>query len=494
MKIVLISMPDVAPVIMHESAFHMPNGGIASIGANLDPGHDAYIIDLVRKRGRVRRYLHRTLSKIRPDVVGLSTMTWQYPTCIKIARLLRRWMPKVHIVVGGYHPTLMYEEISRSEESRVLDFIVRGEGEETFRRLVNALAGKDRFEEVPGLSFKKNGVFVHNPAGELADLTRLKLPIRDRRRLTSGYHIMNFKAEVMETSRGCTRSCNFCSIRQMYGRSYRTYPVQRVLADLDDIYFHRKTRWVFVTDDNFVLDVDRAMAVCDAIARRGYRKLQLFVQADCVTMARNEKLVEAMAKAGFLSVFLGIESASRRNLAAAQKGDILDYSRQAVALCHRHGIMVVGGMIFGFPDDKEEDIAANYRFLKEVDADTIYCQILTPYPKTGIRRKLMDDGLVTNAEDYSRYNGMWANVKTHHLNDGQLQFLYWYHRETTMGWWTPSDRIRAQGPLWTGIWLYAMKPILKRILEGQQQRIGWQGRFRKELKRLVAMNRFPDLE
>ena len=240
--------------------------------------------------------------------------------------------------------------------------------------------------------------------------------------------------------------------------------------------------------------MDRAHEVCDAIARRGYRRLQLVVQADCVTMARNEKLVEAMAKAGFKSVFLGIESASRRNLAAAKKGDILDYSRRAVELCHRHGIMVVGGMIFGFPDDNEEDIVANYRFLKEVGTDSDYCQILTPYPKTGIRNLLMDEGLVTNAEDFSRYNGMWANVKTRHLNDGQLQFLYWYHRETTMGWWTPSDRIRAQGPFWTGIWIYAMKPLMKKILERQQDKIGWPGRFKKELKRLVQMNRFPDLE
>ncbi|MGD8367845.1 MAG: radical SAM protein [Desulfobacterales bacterium] len=494
MKIALISMPDVAPVIMHESAFHMPNCGIASIGANVDPGHSVYVVDLVRRRRHVRQYLQKTLAKIRPDVVGLSTMTWQYGTCVKIVRQLRRWLPNAKIALGGYHPTLMYEEIGQSEEGQMIDFLVRGEGEETFRRLVNALDGKDRLHEIPGLSFKDGGQFVHNPPGDLLDLSRVRLPIRDERRLTDGYHVMNFKCEVMETSRGCTRTCNFCSIRHMYGRSYRTYPIRRVLADLDDIYFGRRTRWVFVSDDNFVLDVERALKVCDAIARRGYPRLQLIVQADCVTMARNEHLVAAMARAGFRSVFLGMESASRRNLAAAKKGDIIDASRQAVENCHKHGIMVVAGMIFGFPDDEEQDIEANYRFLKEVDADTDYCQILTPYPKTGIRKVLMDEGLVTNAENYARYNGMWANVKTRHLNDGQLQFLVWYHRETTMGWWTPSARIRAQGPLWTGIWLYVMRPLMKKILDRKQQRIGWKGRFKNHLRRLVEMNRFPDLE
>ena len=107
MQIVLISMPDVAPVIMHESAFHMPSLGIASIGGNLDTRHDVYLIDLIRKRRQLRRYLTRTLLRIRPQVVGLSTMTWQYATCIKLIRLVRSLLPDVKIVLGGYHATLM---------------------------------------------------------------------------------------------------------------------------------------------------------------------------------------------------------------------------------------------------------------------------------------------------------------------------------------------------------------------------------------------------
>jgi len=90
MKIVLMSMPDVAAVIMHESAFHMPNNGIASIAANLDEGHQVNIIDLIRKRNRVRQYVTRTLLKIRPDVVGLSAMAWQYKTCTQLARLISK--------------------------------------------------------------------------------------------------------------------------------------------------------------------------------------------------------------------------------------------------------------------------------------------------------------------------------------------------------------------------------------------------------------------
>src|SRR5512139_209153 len=124
MKILLMSMPDAAAIIMHEAAFHMPNIGIASLGANVDDGHEVFIADLIRKRGRVRAFVSETLLKIRPDVVGLSAMAWQYKTCLKLARLVRRLLPAARIVIGGYHATLMYEEIASSEEAGVIDFIV----------------------------------------------------------------------------------------------------------------------------------------------------------------------------------------------------------------------------------------------------------------------------------------------------------------------------------------------------------------------------------
>ena len=493
MKIVLMSMPDVAPLILHEAAIHMPNLGIASVGGNIDAGHEVHLIDLIRKRRRVRAYLTRTLGRIRPDVVGLSTMTWQYDTCVKIIRLVKTLLPQVKIVIGGYHATLMYEEIAASPEAGRIDYIVRGEGEEAFRRLVNALDGRDRVADIPSLSHKQDGVFVHNERAEPADLSRLKLPMRDKRRLTWGYHLLNSKVEVMETSRGCTRSCNFCSIRHMYGKSFRTFPISRVLADLDDIYYKRKARWVFISDDNLVLAPKRVMALCDAIIERGYKGLTLVVQADCVSMSRNEEMVAKMARAGMRSIFLGIENVSQKNLEMANKGDIVAASRKSVALCHKYGIMVVGGLVVGFPDDTEADLVENLRFMKELDVDALYCQILTPYPKTGIRESLLAAGMVTNDRDYRWYNGMWANVKTRHMGSDQLQYLLWYHKQMVLGWWEPSERVQRGGRLWTSIWRFAFRPVAQYFFDRKLRKIGWQGWYQEDMAYLKGINRFDDL-
>lgn len=487
-------MPDVVPIIIHETAVHMPNHGIACVGGNIDDDHEVYLIDLIRKRRSIKKYLSKTLHKIRPDLVGLSAMAWQYDTCIKIARLIKQILPDTKIVVGGYHATLMAEEIGQTADAGWIDFMVRGEGEEVCRRLVNALDGKDNLENILSLSWKKEREWIHNERGPTLDLSNIKLPIRDKRRLTWGYHIIHSKIELLETSRGCTRSCNFCSMKHMYGRTFRTYPISRVLEDLDEIYYKRKTRWVFIVDDNMVLNPKRVIELCDAIIAGKYKGLNLVVQADCISMSQNEKMVKKMAEAGFRSVFLGIENVSKKNLAAAGKGDICSASKKAIENCHRYGIMVIGGLIFGFPDDDEESIIENYTFLKSINADAAYCQILTPYPKTGMREFLLAENLVTNTTDLSKYSGLWANVRTNHLDSDRLQYLFWYHRQQVLGFWDPSQHARTQGKLWTSIWRFTFKPFLKLHYRKVLKNMGWEGRYQREVQRWEDMNTFKDLE
>jgi radical SAM superfamily enzyme YgiQ (UPF0313 family) len=421
-------------------------------------------------------------------------MTWQYPTALAVIGLIRSILPNVKIAVGGYHATLMSGEMAASPESKDIDFIIRGEGEEVFRRLVNALAGTDRLETIPSLSYKQNGEWVHNGRGALGDLSRLKPPIRDHRRLTGGYHFIHSRIEVMETSRGCTRNCNFCSINHMYGRSYRTYPIERIIADLDDIYFNKKTKLIFITDDNMVLNPKWVISFCDAVIQRKYRKLKLVVQADCISVADNEAMVKKMSEAGFRVVFLGIENVSSHNLRTMEKADIVEKAKRAIENCHRYGLMVIGGVVFGLPDDDEEAIRRNYQFLNDLEADASYCQMLTPYPKTKLREYLIDEGLVTNHDRYERYSGFWANVKTRYLESNQLQYAFWYYRQTALGWWKPSAFSGKQGRLWTSFWTYMVKPVMKFFIDRQIRRIGWQERYQRYIHRLEMMNRFPDLE
>jgi hypothetical protein len=79
------------------------------------------------------------------------------------------------------------------------------------------------------------------------------------------------------------------------------------------------------------------------------------------------------------------------------------------------------------------------------------------------------------------------------MDTDTLQYLVWYHRQVTMGWWEPSPRVREQGRLWTGIWLYVFKPFLKVVLGRKLKTHGWTGRYELDMARQRNVNRFQDL-
>ena len=119
---------------------------------------------------------------------------------------------------------------------------------------------------------------------------------------------MGRQVDVVETSRGCTYDCSFCSIIEMRGRNFHVYPIERVLADIADAR-RRGARAIFLVDDNITLDVHRFESLCKAIVDAGLNDIEYMVQAMTSPLAQHgETLAPLMKRAGFRYVFLGIEN------------------------------------------------------------------------------------------------------------------------------------------------------------------------------------------
>src|SRR5438034_9726449 len=305
MNILLLSMPD-SFEHMPEIVIRMPNGALTSLAGNIDTHHRTAVADLILAQRRVRETIEQLVRELEPDVVGLSIMTFQRRTAMRIIELVRALRPGVRVVVGGYDPTLAPEAYTGNSN---IDFIVRGEGEITFSELLRAIeAGRD-YAEVLGLSYRMDDGFHHNPERPVSHLAGAEIrPPRRSARVLSGYTMLGRQVDVVETSRGCTFDCSFCSIIEMRGRNFHSYDLDRVIADIRDAY-DRGARTIFLVDDNITLNVQRFEALCRRIVEAKLNRIDYIVQAMTSSIANHgEKLAVLMRRAGFRYVFLGIEN------------------------------------------------------------------------------------------------------------------------------------------------------------------------------------------
>ena len=319
-------------------------------------------------------------------------------------------------------------------EGSGVDFIVRGEGELTFRELLRALENRNGLENIAGLTYRSDAGWLQNPARPVHSLEGddIRLPKRSARVLT-GFAMLGRPVDVVETSRGCTFDCGFCSIIEMRGRNFHTYSFERVLADIRDARAHG-ARSIFIVDDNISLDVKRFEALCQAIIDAGLNDLAYTVQAMTSPIAMHgETLVPLMRRAGFRYVFLGIENileddleflkASAKN-AYRENGKRTDNaSIRAINALHAHNIYVVGGLIVGNPDDTLDSVRANLEFARKY-VDWPYIQHPTPYPGTPMTKDFKARNLI-KIENLEEYDGTTAVVATQHLEPEEIEYERW---------------------------------------------------------------------
>ena len=413
-------------------AVRMPNGALASLAGNIDEHHRVAAADLILRQDRVRETVEQLLREHCPGVVGLSVMTFQRKTAFRIIELIRSILPQVRIVCGGYDPSLAPDAYMHNGAG--VDFIVRGEGELTFRELLRAIDTGQGFEAILGLTYRANDGWRQNPARPVHSLEGddIRLPKRSARAL-SGYTMLGRPVDVVETSRGCTFDCGFCSIIEMRGRNFHTYSFERVLADIRDAKAYG-ARSIFIVDDNISLNVKRFEALCQAIIDAGLNDIAYTVQAMTSPIAMHaETLVPLMSKAGFRYVFLGIENILEDDLEflkASAKNAYRENGRRtenatirAINALHANKIHVVGGLIVGNPDDTLESVRTNLEFARKY-VDWPYIQHPTPYPGTPMTKDFKARNLI-KIDRMEEYDGTTAVVATEHLEPEEIEFERW---------------------------------------------------------------------
>lgn len=374
------------------------------------------------------KQIKKKIEKFKPDIVGISVfVSAALKASLSIAQIIKTILPTCQVVLGGRHPSFEPDE---TLNSKYVDYIVRGEGELTFRELII----KGTPEKIKGISYKTNGKIVHNPERPLIkDFKRIRVPARHLTK-NNKYKMLTVRLETVETSRGCPYTCKFCTTHVFNNSLWRPRPIDTIITELKMISHNRSITDIFFVDDNLTANTKRIEELCDKIVECKKKKemndFKFFAQIRVDSIVKSPQMVKKMAEAGFWVVFIGIESVNEESLKDMRKGFSFNIVLSALKILHQYNIIVIGNLIIGIDlDSTEEDVKKEIQFMKTIDIDIVSYVILTPFPGSDTLKELDAEGLVIS-KDWSKYTVFDPVIKTHQLSPKQMhELLYYSFRE-----------------------------------------------------------------
>ncbi|HSB78555.1 MAG TPA: radical SAM protein [Candidatus Methylomirabilis sp.] len=347
--------------------------GLEYVGGALRAlGHEPTVADL-RFRPSVEVWIRRT----HPRLVGISCLhSLEYDRVRETARAVRRAAPGAFILVGG-HAAAAFPTPLECEE---IDAICLDDGEEVVPALAEAIERGAPLDTVPALRLRmRDGWLSTSPLPERTSLDRVPLPARDLvQRHRNGYHCLIFKPIwLVETARGCPFRCSFCSVWQLYDRSFRERSVGAVVED-----FASAGDAIFVADDLFWNHPARSLEIAQALRSRGVSKRWLLVQTRTDIICREPDLLEAWRPlAKDFDIFFGFEAANDAGLAQVNKDAGVSSSLEAVRIARSLGYGVNGNFLVD-PEWTEGDFEELWNFVARHGLRRAGFTILTPLPGT----------------------------------------------------------------------------------------------------------------
>jgi anaerobic magnesium-protoporphyrin IX monomethyl ester cyclase len=348
-----------------------------------------------------REQLVRRVVAEKPDVFGMNCSTHTFLDTIETMKAVRESSPNAALVLGGFHATFAAERILK--EYDFVDYVVRGEAEESFPRLLECIERGRKPSEVPGVGHADNGRVTSTDPVLVEDLDSLAFPSRDLvDGIDYGYHHQNIrltfgKFTTVSSSRGCPFNCAYCSCSEFSQRRWRPRSPENVADELEQLHSEGYECCVFV-DDNFTLNRDRVEKLCDLIEARRIR-MQFYCEGR--VDAASYSMLRRMRKAGFSVIYFGVESPQRHVLDYYRKTIEASQARKAIEDAKRAGMLVVTSYIMGAPVESVDDMNCTVDFIRSIRPHGVQINILDCLIGTEIWNRLDSEGLV-KPDDWKR--------------------------------------------------------------------------------------------
>jgi len=361
----------------------------------LRDGHEVEVMDCAAQQISVTDFL----SRLEGGTFNLAVWTTGTPSIaddLHLAESIREISPQTATAVLGTHVSVLAAECLRDHEA--LDYVIRGEPEETISDLARSLADGSGQASVLGISWRdRHGAVTLNPDRRfLEDLDSLPFPAWDK--LDMSRYRLPLKGRpflAVAPARGCPWNCSFCTAPIYYGHRVRKRSATSVVSEIKYIKSEYNIDDVFFWAETFTIDREHVVELCDTlIGSCTAVRWTCNSRVDTV----DTELLALMARAGCWMVSYGIEAADDTVLASIGKRTTKSQARDAIRWTKLAGMRTVGHFILGFPGETLDSLQRTLDFSKELDLDfaQFYCAV--PFPGTTLYKNARDNGLLVGVE------------------------------------------------------------------------------------------------
>jgi len=351
---------------------------------------------------------------------------------VQIARAAKTLYPDKPVILGGWHPSLLPDQTLAAE---YVDVVVKGQGEDAMLEIVQAIEAGESFKGIAGVGYKQDGRLMFNSPRALKPLVDMP---------PKAYHLADFDAyervcgrrwAMYTSSLACPYSCGYCTNESVYGRKWNALPAEQVAEETCDLVTRYGLELLWIVDDNFLVDRERAVGIAEHIVRRGV-KFKWSVQASTNLVCRltHEELV-LLNRAGLSQVAQGADSGSPKVLGLMNKDfQKIDTIYGAAEKLSDAGIRPSFNMIFGYPGEGEkerrESIALVMDICRRYPGAEFWTNIFTPYPGAPVMQRAFELGIDVPkslegwVEFFPRYTVLpWMKGRKHHEVQTMREYL-----------------------------------------------------------------------
>ncbi|MBK5931450.1 magnesium-protoporphyrin IX monomethyl ester anaerobic oxidative cyclase [Halochromatium salexigens] len=413
--------------------FVHPNysAGAADIAGNWSPAWVAYLAGYLKQGGYTdyhfvdalvddldEEQLRVAIREAKADIVATTAMTPMIYTAQRLLQIAKEECPSAITVLGGIHPTFMYQQVFG--EAPWIDVIVRGEGEAVTLNLVRAIdEGRwpSEREQIKGIAYLDES--------DKVVATPVEPSIKDVDSIWPDWGILEWKKYIYiplgvpvatpNMARGCPFTCSFCS-QWKFWRDYRVREPKQMVDEIEELVKVHGVGFFILADEEPQINRNKFIEFCQELIDRDLG-IHWGINTRVTDVMRDEELLPFYRKAGLVHVSLGTEAAAQLNLDRFVKETTIEQNKRAVQLLQENGIVTEAQFIVGLENETRETLEETYQMVMDWGADMANWSMYTPWPFADMFAEMGDK---VEVFDYSKYNFVQPIMKPDTIDRAEL--------------------------------------------------------------------------